>query len=218
MNSDLPTRAASSGGNAARRQPVRLFKSDLLEHFTRARVTTLILFWLPVSLGALVLGVHRAGLGAGAIVGVVGAGALGWTLCEYLLHRFVFHLDRWIPQTARLCFLIHGCHHVDPADASRDIMPLAASVPLFAGVLAAAIELLGDGIGLAFFGTFALAYLAYDVIHYGCHQWRLPGRFGAYLKRYHLAHHYIDDGRHFGVTSPLWDLAFGTFQFARRHA
>ncbi len=218
MNPDLPMRTARSGANAARGRPVRLFDSDLLERFTRARVTTLILFWLPVSLGALALGVHQAGLSTAAIAGVVAAGVLGWTLCEYLLHRFVFHLDRWIPQTAAFCFLIHGCHHSDPADASRDIMPLAASVPLFAAALVAAILLFGGGTGTAFFGAFALAYLAYDVIHYGCHQWRLPGRLGAYLKRYHLVHHYTDDGRHFGVTSPLWDWACGTLRSARRHA
>lgn len=201
-----------------RRRPVRLFESDLLERFTRARVTTLISFWLPVSLGALALGIHRAELSGLAIVGLVGAAVLAWSFCEYLLHRFVFHLDRWIPRTARLCFLIHGCHHADPTDAGRDIMPLAASVPLFAGALVISIGLLGDGPGLAFFGAFALAYLAYDVLHYGCHQWRLPGRFGAYLKRYHLAHHYIDDRRRFGVTSPIWDWACGTFRYTRRDA
>lgn len=195
-----------------------MFESNFLERFTRARITTLIMFWLPVSLGAFLLGIYRAGLGGGASIGLLGAGVFGWTLCEYLLHRFVFHLDRWIPQAAPLCFLIHGCHHLDPSDASRDIMPLGASVPLFAGVLAAAMLLLGGGLGLAFFGAFTLAYLAYDVIHYGCHQWRLPGRVGAYLKRYHLVHHYADDGGHFGVTSPLWDWIWGTFQTGRRHA
>ena len=211
MNSDLPSRTT-------RRQPVRLFESDFLERFTRTRVSTLVWFWLPVSLGALVFGIHRAGLSAVAVVVVVAAGIVGWTLCEYLLHRFVFHLDRWIPRAAPFCFLLHGCHHADPADASRDIMPLVGSVPLFAPALVAAIWLLGDGAGLAFFGAFALTYLAYDVLHYGCHQWRLPGRLGAYLKRYHLVHHYSDDGRHFGVTSPFWDWVCGTFQSIRRHA
>jgi sterol desaturase/sphingolipid hydroxylase (fatty acid hydroxylase superfamily) len=31
-----------------------------------------------------------------------------------------------------------------------------------------------------------------------------------YLKRYHLQHHYKTPQQRFGVTSPLWDVLFGT--------
>ena len=35
------------------------------------------------------------------------------------------------------------------------------------------------------------------------------------LMKYHALHHYQDDHRTFGVTSPLWDWAFGTLPGAR---
>jgi sterol desaturase/sphingolipid hydroxylase (fatty acid hydroxylase superfamily) len=151
-----------------------------------------------------------------AVLGLLGAGAAAWMLVEYLLHRFVFHLDRWLPEAARFCFVIHGCHHADPDDASRSIMPLSGSVPMMGLVLLCLVSGLGVAGGLVFFGTFALSYLAYDVTHYGCHQWSLPGRLGAYIQRHHLTHHYLDGARHFGVTSPLLDRVFGTLRLDTR--
>jgi sterol desaturase/sphingolipid hydroxylase (fatty acid hydroxylase superfamily) len=199
------------------RPPVRLFESDLLERFTRTRVTSVILFWLPVSGGALGLGIGQGWLAGPVVATLVVAGVAAWMLVEYLLHRFVFHLDRWIPATARFCFLIHGCHHADPNDGSRDIMPPVASAPMLGLVLGVAVWALGLAGGLVFFGAFSLAYLAYDVTHYGCHQWSLPGRIGTYLQRHHLLHHYRDGTRHFGVTSPVWDWVFGTLRLSRPH-
>jgi sterol desaturase/sphingolipid hydroxylase (fatty acid hydroxylase superfamily) len=31
-----------------------------------------------------------------------------------------------------------------------------------------------------------------------------------YLKHHHLRHHFSQEGGRFGVSSPLWDLVFGT--------
>jgi sterol desaturase/sphingolipid hydroxylase (fatty acid hydroxylase superfamily) len=198
-------------------RPVRLFQSDLLERFTRISIVSLVLFWLPISLGAIALGVALSSFTASVNAGIVLAGLAVWSPFEYALHRLIFHLDRVFPSAASFCFLIHGCHHADPSDAGRDIMPLVGSVPIGLGILAVAILCFGEAAGLMFGGGFGLGYLTYDVAHYGCHQWRMPGRLGASIKRYHLAHHYADDTRHFGVTSPLWDWVFGTLRLAPRH-
>jgi sterol desaturase/sphingolipid hydroxylase (fatty acid hydroxylase superfamily) len=60
------------------------------------------------------------------------------------------------------------------------------------------------------FGGFLHGYLAYDLLHYFIHRGRVPTRFGRYLRQYHLVHHYKTPDRHFGVSSPLWDLVFRT--------
>ena len=42
-----------------------------------------------------------------------------WTKFEYLLHRFVFHCDPWLPDNRFLLhvhFLLHGIHHAIPMD------------------------------------------------------------------------------------------------------
>ena len=195
--------------------PVRLFKNDLLERLTRTSLTTTIAFWLPISCGAMAFGLSQAQLTGASAAGALTAGLAAWMLIEYFLHRFVFHLERWVPAAARFCFVMHGCHHADPADASRDIMPLVGSTPMMCVVLASAISSAGQALGLVFFGAFSLGYLAYDVTHYGCHQWTLPGRIGAYLQRHHLLHHFRDETRHFGVSSPLFDWLFGTLRLGR---
>jgi sterol desaturase/sphingolipid hydroxylase (fatty acid hydroxylase superfamily) len=192
------------------RQPVRLFENDLLERLTRTSVVTLIVVCVPV---------FGLGLAAGLWLGhyswlqsvvIIVAGALWWTLFEYLAHRFFFHLDRWVPRAQPLTFLFHGCHHVDPQDATRNLMPFLTIVPLFACHLAILMLLFGQSLALGLFGAIGLTYVAYDTIHYACHQWQPRGRIGRYIKTHHMIHHFRNDEVNFGVSSPLWDWIFGT--------
>ena len=208
-----------SGGDASNATPlpIRMFESDLLERFTRTRLATIILFWLPASAGLIILGSSNGQLAILQTGAIVVSTMFAWTLFEYAFHRFVFHLDRWMPSAKRFCFVMHGSHHVDPTDAGRNITPLVVSVPILAVLLGTAMLIFGQAGGLVFAGTFGLSYLAYDVIHYGCHQWRVRGSLASYIRRHHLSHHYVDDARHFGVTSPLWDWVLGTQRMRRRH-
>jgi 4-hydroxysphinganine ceramide fatty acyl 2-hydroxylase len=46
-------------------------------------------------------------------------GNIIWTLLEYTLHRFLFHIDEWLPDHPyflTLHFLLHGVHHYLPMD------------------------------------------------------------------------------------------------------
>ena len=55
-----------------------------------------------------------------------------------------------------------------------------------------------------------LGYLSYELVHYAIHRSKW---FRVYLRplvRHHLYHHHKDDGRCYGVTTPLWDWIFGT--------
>src|SRR5579883_2012404 len=209
-------RNAGDGG-AKHGRPLRLFRSDFLERFSRTSLATIILFWVPISALCIVMGASSGQFSPAQSAGAVAAGAAVWTLVEYLLHRFFFHLDRWLPAARPLTFLIHGCHHADPTDAGRDIMPLAGSIPIFAIILGALLLVFGHALALLLMGGFGFAYLSYDVLHFGCHQWRLKGELGASLKRHHLIHHFVDGERNFGVTSPLWDWLFGTLRQGRPH-
>ncbi len=49
-----------------------------------------------------------------------------WTILEYVLHRFLFHLDEYLPDAnyaLTLHFLLHGVHHYLPMDRLRLVMP-----------------------------------------------------------------------------------------------
>lgn len=49
-----------------------------------------------------------------------------WTLLEYTLHRFLFHIDGVLPDKPfflMLHFLLHGIHHYLPMDGLRLVMP-----------------------------------------------------------------------------------------------
>ena len=53
-------------------------------------------------------------------------GLFVWTLVEYCMHRFLFHLDGYLPDhpvALTLHFLLHGVHHYLPMDGYRLVLP-----------------------------------------------------------------------------------------------
>jgi sterol desaturase/sphingolipid hydroxylase (fatty acid hydroxylase superfamily) len=68
----------------------------------------------------------------------------------------------------------------------------------------------GPAPGLAFTAGFIAMYLAYEVLHRRAHTRPPRGPYGRWRRRHHFAHHFLDPRRGQGVTSPLWDFAFGT--------
>jgi sterol desaturase/sphingolipid hydroxylase (fatty acid hydroxylase superfamily) len=210
MSLASPDRGQLLPGADGPRPAVRLFASDFLERLTRTSVVTLVLVWVPLFGVSLVAGLWLGRFSVLQSLFIIVAGALWWTLFEYLAHRYFFHLDRWWPRAQPLTFLFHGCHHVDPQDATRNVMPLLTTVPLFAGNLAILMLLFGQNLALGLAGSIGLAYVVYDVTHYACHQCQPRGRIGRYIRAHHLIHHFRNDSANFGVSSPLWDWIFGT--------
>ncbi|KAK3019360.1 hypothetical protein RJ639_004334 [Escallonia herrerae] len=62
----------------------------------------------------------------------------------------------------------------------------------------------------ALFGGGLLGYVMYDVTHYYLHHGQPTSEVPRNLKRYHLNHHFRIQNKGFGITSSLWDKAFGT--------
>lgn len=199
-------------------QPVRLFKSDFLEFFTHIHPAAIVAIWLPVVAGLLAWGiVKRAdGLwGALAIPLGLAAGLFLWTPAEYVLHRWVFHFRPRNARRERVSFLVHGVHHAQPQQKTRLVMPPAVSIPLallFFGLFWLVLGvLLGAPNWIApTFAGFLAGYLAYDLIHYATHHIRMRKGIGKALVRHHMQHHGKASDRQFGVSSPLWDVVFGT--------
>jgi sterol desaturase/sphingolipid hydroxylase (fatty acid hydroxylase superfamily) len=199
-------------------EPIRLFKSDFLEFFTHITPIAVIIIWVPVILYMVISEIVAASARNASLWYILGAFLLGvflWTPTEYLMHRFVFHYRPRNAFQERIVYLFHGVHHHQPQCKTRLLMPPVVSIPL-AAVFYGLFYLVA---GLLFqapqwvhplMGGFAAGYLTYDLTHYATHH--LPMRWGwaKYLKRYHMMHHYKTPDARFGVSSPLWDIVFGT--------
>jgi dihydroceramide fatty acyl 2-hydroxylase len=185
-----------------------MFKSGLLDRFTRVHHLVPLFLFAPVIALLLALGVDR--LGPLRALGFAVAGYAFWTLTEYWMHRVVFHFEPEEGIGARLHWMIHGVHHDHPNDPLRLVMPPSVSVPLAALFYGLFVLVLGDERALAFGGGFLAGYLAYDMIHYALHHHVPKSRLGKWLRELHMRHHFQDDERGFGISAPYWDWVFRT--------
>ena len=195
-------------------EPIRLFKSNFLEFFTHIHPAVVLIIWVPVALYFLVTGMEGARRAGDVPFGLL-LGMFLWTLTEYTVHRFVFHFE---PRTAwqeKVIFLFHEIHHVQPQCKTRLVMPPAASIPMAVIFYALFYLVFGVVLGISYwiaptFAGFIIGYLIYDMTHYATHHFPMRWGFMKFLKRYHMQHHYKTPDQRFGVSSPLWDIVFGT--------
>ncbi|HUI09478.1 MAG TPA: sterol desaturase family protein [Bacteroidota bacterium] len=191
-------------------ESARLFHSSFLELFTHVHWSVPIIVYLPVVVYSVYVTSTYGAIGASSVILLFVAGLVVWTLAEYLLHRFVFHYEPKSGWGKRLHFLMHGVHHDYPQDSKRLVMPPVVSIPLALLFLGAFILILPAASVGAVFGGFIFGYICYDEIHYATHHAPMKGKLGLWLKHHHVRHHYLDPGRGFGVSSPIWDYVFGT--------
>jgi sterol desaturase/sphingolipid hydroxylase (fatty acid hydroxylase superfamily) len=193
-----------------RPKAIRVFENWFLEHIVaKAHWVTPIIWFGPV----IAYGVYRGVTRQGPLptVGLFALGWLLWTLLEYLLHRFLFHHKFPEPEGNLDSFLVHGYHHEFPDDPLRLVAPPMMSWPLGA-LIAGIFFLCFRGAWLPVFAGTSAGYIAYDWIHYYTHHARPTWRLGKWLRRYHMLHHHKNWDKGYGVSSPLWDFVFRTFQ------
>ena len=191
---------------------VRVFRSDWFEAvFAKAHPIIPGVVWGPVAALCWYASSLDPRFALSRAFGTFALGFLAWTLIEYLLHRFVFHLVPEATFESKLRqFMVHGYHHEFPNDRMRLVAPLLLSIPI--GIVIAALYVLvfGSHQWLTWFAGTAIGYITYDWMHYYTHHFRPTTRLGKFLRRYHMEHHYKDSESHFGISSPLWDWVFGT--------
>jgi sterol desaturase/sphingolipid hydroxylase (fatty acid hydroxylase superfamily) len=139
-----------------------------------------------------------------------GAGVMITSLIEYFLHRFGFHVE---PKSARgrlNHFLLHGYHHDFPNDPMRLVLPPLGIWP-FTILVGTIYYFTFGGFFWPILGGSALGFIAYEWLHYATHHFNPKRGPLKWLKRYHMNHHFDSPHHRFGITSPLWDLVFGTY-------
>ncbi len=195
-----------------RLEGVRVFKSDWFErYFAQAHPIMPGVFWGPIIATCIYATAADPRFEVLTALSGFVLGLLAWTLLEYLLHRYVFHLspDNSFESKLRQ-FMVHGYHHEFPNDRMRLVAPLLLSLPIAVVILLLYVMVLGRYHFMMCFAGTAAGYVAYDWTHYYTHHFRPTTRVGRFLRRYHMEHHYKDSESHFGISSPLWDWVFGT--------
>ncbi len=134
-------------------------------------------------------------------------GSVAWTFAEYVLHRWLGHSPSSAWEFARE----HREHHRQRQYFSPWVVKLRLAVVVLGVMLLVVPPLLGLN-ALVFFASFLVTWLVYEAIHRDLHVRAPLTAVGRFLRRHHLRHHHVDTTTNHGVSSPVWDLAFGTLR------
>ncbi len=195
--------------SSSRSRP-RLFENSFFEFFTFFTLKAFLALWAVLLVGIAITALVHAPTAWVPLW--IAAGWVAWTMVEYALHRFVFHLEPESPRLQQMIFIIHGNHHADPNDPLRNLMPPIISVPLGALIWLGCVAVIGPA-GSWFFLGFVVGYVVYDFVHYACHQFRMRGSIGrslVFLKAHHMRHHFEQDSGNYAITGMIWDRLFST--------
>jgi sterol desaturase/sphingolipid hydroxylase (fatty acid hydroxylase superfamily) len=194
----------------------RLFKNDFFEAFTHVHPAVPAIVFVPVVSYLLYRSVVVHQWVFHELLVLALAGVLIWTLTEYSLHRWVFHLHLPGYFGERFHELFHGIHHEQADDPSRLVMPPVVSISLSFLFLKGFIAWMGPRAGEPIFASFLVGYLCYDYIHYSVHHYNPRTRVGKFLKKHHMQHHFAAEEAKWGVSNPLWDVVFNTNKMPAR--
>ncbi len=187
----------------------RDFKNLVLEKLSRTHISVPLILFSGYSGALLYYSITYTELSMVITGSLFALGLLAFTLTEYLVHRYVFHMDTSAELGKKTQYSIHGVHHQYPKDKTRLAMPPIASVTLATALLLIFRLVMGDLV-FSFLPGFLLGYAGYLFVHYIIHAYQAPKNVFRILWIHHGIHHFKNNERAFGVSSPLWDYVFRT--------
>ncbi len=187
----------------------RLFKNPILEKLTRTHISIPLIIFFAYASALLYWSLTHTSLSMATTLLTFFIGMLSWTLMEYFIHRYIFHMTAESERRAKLQYTLHGVHHEFPKDKERLAMPPIVSISIATLLLLLFRLFLGDFV-FSFLPGFLVGYASYLSVHYMIHSFQPPRNFLKVLWVNHSIHHYKNGENVFGVSSPLWDYVFGT--------
>ncbi len=133
-------------------------------------------------------------------------GLLTWSFSEYALHNWYGHRPKGRNRFSRE----HLKHHTNGTYFASTTTKAMAALAALCVATPLAMLVAGFTYGLCFAVSFALTYSFYEWLHRRCHTHPPRTRYGAWVRKHHLHHHYTRPRENHGVTSPLWDWVFRT--------
>ncbi|QFT87795.1 Fatty acid hydroxylase superfamily protein [Bacillus sp. THAF10] len=149
------------------------------------------------------------------ITGVFLFGMLTFMFSEYLTHRFLFHIKApKNPFLLKLIKRLHYDHHTNPNDLHLLFLPLWYSLPNLSIITLLFYLIVGNlWLTLAFATGLLTMFLLYEWKHYVAHRPIKPKtRFGRWVKKTHILHHFKNENYWYGVSTPFVDVLFGTLK------
>jgi hypothetical protein len=145
-------------------------------------------------------------------------GAASWSLCEYSLHRFLGHGPKRKKSEGPPGLFDgdfgseHQAHHADTRYFTPTRRKLKAAAVFLPVMGTAGSFLVGPRRAWSFALGFGLTYAGYEILHRRTHTHAPRGPYSRWARRHHLHHHFESPKANHGVTSPIWDWAFGTLE------
>jgi hypothetical protein len=199
------TTTSSAAVQPTRRDWVRRLGSSTFNYWFGYVANVTLVIWL---VGHAFAGGH-AQLSVAAFVSYASVGLVSWTLSEWLLHRYVYHL--WPSFLSEG----HSFHHKSP----RSLIGVPwylTTIALVAIYELAAHWLRPSSTGVVM-GFNWLGYILYCIAHHGSHHWATKNVWLKRMKRHHLIHHAYPE-YNWGFTTPVWDYVFRTHYDRRPQA
>ncbi len=187
----------------------RIFQNPMLEALTKTHISIPLTMFYGTGILALYASIAWLNMPLLTVIPLFIVGTFFFTLVEYLVHRYFYHMGASSPRKARMQYMIHGVHHDHPRDKKRLALPPLASA-ILAALFVGIFRLVMGEAGIAFGGGFMTGYATYLLLHYAIHVYNPPKNFLGHVWKHHNLHHFVGDTGAFGVSSPLWDHVFGT--------
>ena len=186
-----------------------MFRNPIVERLSRTHILVPISILTLGSIGILYWGINNGLIGILPATGLFVVGMITFSLIEYLVHRYLFHMVTSTPAKEKFQYSVHGVHHEFPKDKDRLAMPPIFSTTISI-ILFFLLRLIMGNAVFGFLPGFLVGYCAYLGVHYIVHAYQPPKNVFKVLWIHHGIHHYKDHERAFGVSSPLWDYIFRT--------
>jgi sterol desaturase/sphingolipid hydroxylase (fatty acid hydroxylase superfamily) len=136
-----------------------------------------------------------------------GTGLFSFSLVEYCFHRWLFHGPEHAMERG------HRRHHASPLGI--DSLPFFVPPMFLVAIVALLSKAMPLSYALLFTGAIAGGYFLYGQCHAWIHRTRFQNMLGRrWAANHHIHHHHPHSN--YGVTSPLWDIVFGTRYSPRR--
>ena len=139
----------------------------------------------------------------------IAAGVLTWTLLEYLIHRWMGHDRRFRKSPFGV---EHVRHHIEGNYFAPTWKKLLVAAVVTTILIGPAILVAGTAAGIAYVAGLISFYGMYEWLHRREHTHAGVGPYGRWCRRHHFHHHFVDGRRNHGVTTPIWDFVFGTYE------